>query len=127
MIAALAMFAILVVVLVAGVALRVVSQMAQRSESRLVGMVEQLHRQLASATSDAMHVLEETLKPPPPSPLEQERERQILEDVVRTQRFDDSDPFDGLVPPGERPTAAPLGDGDSPFGIPGLTVDGRLG
>lgn len=123
MVAALAAFAVLVVVLVTAWSLRLVSRMAEQSEARLVGMVESLHGQLSSTSATVLHVLEESLKPPPPSPLEVARERMAAEELERTERFDDSDPFDGLLPPADRPVTASLGDGPNPFGIPGLQLD----
>lgn len=93
---------------------------SERSSAALMALVQRTTEQLAGSSADALRVLEESLRPVPPSPQELAAVQHAQAEATVLQHFDDSDPFDDLVAPMGRLDAAPLGGGDSPFGIPGL-------
>jgi type II secretory pathway pseudopilin PulG len=98
---------------------------ADRHADVLAGMVARAEESAAAAHLRVLAVLEESVRPVGLSPAEVARERQVAEDDEAMVRFDDSDPFDAIFPPAGRPSAAPLDDGDSPFGVPGLMPEWR--
>lgn len=99
-------------------------KMVERSHERSDEVTrEQIRTLVATQTTlvdRAMGALEEMVKPIPPTPAEVAAAEQVQ--VARTElvAWDTEDPFDRFIPNG-RPSAAMLGDGDDPFGIPGLS------